>query len=311
MPATDAPGAIEASPSLAQPPEHPHRLVFLGSPAMAVPPLRGIVEAGFEVALVVSGADKRRGRGGAMAPTPVKAAALELGIPVTDRVDDALDLGADLGVVVAYGRLIRPRVLALLPMVNLHFSLLPRWRGAAPVERAILAGDAETGVCLMRLEVTLDTGPVYRRAVLTVGEDETAAHLRARLVEAGSALLVDGLRSGLRDPEPQVGEATYATKVEPADLELDWSRPAEELQRVVRLGAAWTTFRGHRLKVLAARLAPPAGAPLAPGQLAGTLVGTGLGVVELVEVQPEARAPQAAGAWRNGARPAAGERLGR
>ncbi|MBK9178352.1 MAG: methionyl-tRNA formyltransferase [Acidimicrobiales bacterium] len=309
MPAAPDPGGV--TPSLALPPEHPRRLVFLGSPAMAVPPLRGLVDAGFDVALVVSGADKRRGRGGSLTSTPVKAAALELGLPVTDRVDDALGMGADLGVVVAYGRLVRPHVLAVLPMVNLHFSLLPRWRGAAPVERAILAGDPETGVCLMQLEVTLDTGPVYRRATLAVGEHETAADLRARLVEVGTALLVDGLRSGLRDPEPQVGEATYAAKLEPAELQLDWSRPASELHRVVRLGEAWTTFRGHRLKVLAAEPAPTSGASLGPGEVAGTLVGTGHGVLELVEVQPEGRARQPAAAWRNGARPAAGERMGR
>jgi methionyl-tRNA formyltransferase len=135
--------------------------VYLGSPEAAVAPLQALVGAGFDVALVVSQPDRKRGRGGALVPTPVKSAALELGLAVSDRVDDALTVGADLGVVVAYGRLVRPHVLARLDLVNLHFSLLPRWRGAAPVERAILAGDDETGVCLMRLEEGLDTGPVY------------------------------------------------------------------------------------------------------------------------------------------------------
>jgi methionyl-tRNA formyltransferase len=237
----------------------------------------------------------------------VKAAARDLGVPVTDRVDDVLDAAADLGVVVAFGRLVKPHVLAALPMVNIHFSLLPRWRGAAPVERAILAGDAETGVCLMALEETLDTGPVYRRQAVAIGPDETAAELRGRLVDVGTRLLVDALREGLGEPVPQEGEPTYAAKIDPAELCLDWSQPAAHLHKVVRVGGAWTTFRGRRLKVLRAAVADAA---LPPGQLDGPLVGTGEGALELVEVQPEGRAAQPAGAWRNGARPAAGERLG-
>ncbi|MEO7442120.1 MAG: methionyl-tRNA formyltransferase, partial [Acidimicrobiales bacterium] len=125
-------------------------------------PLEALLSAGHEVALVVSNPDRRRGRGSALVPSPVKAAAVSAGLAVTDRVDDVLAVGAQLGVVVAFGRLIKPHVLDVVEMVNLHFSLLPRWRGAAPVERAILAGDAETGVCLMRLEAGLDTGPVHR-----------------------------------------------------------------------------------------------------------------------------------------------------
>jgi methionyl-tRNA formyltransferase len=140
------------------------RLVFLGTPEAAVPPLRALHDAGHEVALVVSAADKRRGRGSALTPSPVKAAALELGLPVTDRVDDVLSLtpAPDLGVVVAYGRIIKPHILQAVRMINLHFSLLPRWRGAAPVERAILAGDRTTGVCVMDVEEGLDTGGVHR-----------------------------------------------------------------------------------------------------------------------------------------------------
>src|SRR5262245_12686078 len=175
---------------------------------MAVPPLRALVEAGFDVALVVSRADARRGRGGALSPSPVKAAALDLGLAVTDRVDDLLDLDPrpPLGVVVAFGRLIRPHVLAAVPMVNVHFSPLPRWRGAAPVERAIRAGDARTGVCLMDVEEGLDTGGVYRRAGVDIGPDETADELRARLVAIGTEQLVDALASGLGEPVPQEGE---------------------------------------------------------------------------------------------------------
>src|SRR3954469_10784612 len=170
-------------------PEHPRRLVYLGTPAAAVPPLVGLLDAGFDVALVVSRADAKRGRGGGLQPSPVKAAALERGVPVTDRIDDALPVGADLGVVVAYGRIIRPPVLAVLPMVNIHFSLLPRWRGAAPVERAILAGDVETGVCIMGIDEGLDTGPVYDCHVIPIAPQETAAELRARLASVGTEML--------------------------------------------------------------------------------------------------------------------------
>ena len=272
-----------------------------------MPPLRGLVEAGFDVALVVSGADRRRGRGSSLSPSPVKAAALELGLPVTDRVDDVLEVGAGLGVVVAYGRLVRPHVLAAVPMVNLHFSLLPRWRGAAPVERAVLAGDEETGVCLMQLEEGLDTGPVYGCERVAVGPEDTLDELRSRLVAVGTDLLLRSLREGLGTPVPQEGEVTYAAKLDPAELRLDWSRPAVELHRVVRLGRAWTTFRGARLRVLRARVAGGGGTP---GELTGTVVATGEGGLELVEVQPEGRRPMAASAWLAGARPGPGERLG-
>jgi methionyl-tRNA formyltransferase len=275
-----------------------------------VGPLRALVAAGHDVALVVSRPDRRRGRGGALVPSPVKAAARELGLPVTDRVDDLLDLGADLAVVVAYGRIIRPHVLAVLPMVNVHFSLLPRWRGAAPVERAILAGDEVTGVCIMALEEGLDTGPVYACAERAIGEEETLEEVRSALAETGARMLVDLLAAGLPDPRPQEGEPTYAAKIEPAEHRLDWARPAVGLHRVVRLGQAWTTFRGHRLRVLQARVAP--GDAVAPGQLdpVSLRVGTGDGALELVEVQPEGKGPQPAAAWRNGARLQPGERMG-
>ena len=283
--------------------------MYLGTPEAAVPPLQALADADHDVALVVSQPDRKRGRGAALVPSPVKAAALDLGLPVTDRVDDVLGTGADLGVVVAYGRLIKPHVLDALPMVNVHFSLLPRWRGAAPVERAILAGDDRTGVCLMALEEGLDTGPVYVRAETPIGHDETADELRARLVGIGTRQLVEELAAGLGHPTAQAGEPTYAAKIEPHELELDWSRPAVELHRLVRLGRAWTTFRGKRLKVLRVALA---GGPQEgdPGTLAGLDVATGDGGLTLVEVQPEGKAPQPADAWRNGARPAPGERLG-
>ena len=259
--------------------------------------------------LVVSQPDKKRGRGGALLPSPVKAAAKELGLPVTARVDDLLQAGAELGVVVAYGRLVKPHVLAVLPMVNIHFSLLPRWRGAAPVERAILAGDAVTGVCVMALEEGLDTGPVYACEERAIGEEETLDELRARLTEIGTRMLVDLLASGLPEPRAQEGEPTYAAKIEPEEHHLDWTRPAVELHRVIRLGQAWTTFRGRRMRVLRARLS--ARADIGPGEINPTalVVGAGEGALELVDVQPEGKGPQPAAAWRNGARLRPGERF--
>ena len=213
------------------------RLVFLGTPEAAVEPLRTLVRAGHDVALVVSRADKRRGRGSALVPSPVVAG------------------GAELGVVVAYGRIVPVAVLNRLPMVNLHFSLLPRWRGAAPVERAILEDDAETGVCLMAVEAGLDTGPIYAEVATAIGEDETADQLRARLVVLGCGLLEEHLargRAGLPVPRDQAGTPTYAEKVLPGEHVLHWEQPADQLRRVIRGGRAWTTFRGRRLGVPAA-----------------------------------------------------------
>jgi methionyl-tRNA formyltransferase len=278
--------------SLPPAPRHPRRLVFLGTPATSVVPLRALVDAGHEVALVVSQPDRRRGRGSARSPSPVKAAALDLGLPVTDAVDDATTVGADLGVVVAFGRLIKPHVLAELPMVNLHFSLLPRWRGAAPVERAILAGDDRTGVDLMVVEEGLDTGGVYARAEVPIGPDDTAEQLRARLAELGAELLVTNLAQGLGEPVSQRGEATYAHKIEPDDLAIDWAAPAAVIHRVVRVGGAWTTHDGSRLKVWRTALTPPA--------RDGVEVPTGDGGIWLVEVQPEGRRRMPARAWANG-----------
>lgn len=287
------------------------RLVFLGTPDAAVPPLRALVSAGHDVVCVVTRADKRRGRGADLSASPVKVAATELGLRVSHRVDDVIGSGAELGVVVAFGQLIKPHVLAELPMVNLHFSVLPRWRGAAPVERAILAGDAETGVCLMELEEGLDTGPIHGCRKVTIEPEETADELRAALVEEGTDLLLQQLRDGLTPPVPQHGTPTYAAKIEPAELQLDWSRPAAELDRVVRLGRAWTMFRARRLRVLRARVvALPSGHPAQPGALQGFTVGTGHDALELLEVQPEGKLPMAAREWHNGARPVPGELLG-
>lgn len=287
------------------------RLAFLGSPEDAVPSLRALHAAGHDVVLVVSAPDRRRGRGSATSPTPVKAAALELGIPTTDRVDDVVDCGAELGVVVAYGAIIRPHVLDRLRMVNLHFSLLPRWRGAAPVERAILAGDERTGVCVMDVAEELDTGAVHACAEIPIDDEVTARELRARLAELGAGLLVDVLERGLGEGTPQSEDGvTYAHKITSEDLVLRWDRPASELRRVVRIGGANTTFRGARLKVLSAAAAEDR-PDLEPGVLDGTVVGCGDGTaLELRIVQSEGRAAMAADDWLRGARPERGERLG-
>jgi len=289
------------------------RLAFLGTPEIAVPPLRALVDAGHDIALCVTRPDRRRGRGGAVTPSPVKAAALELGLAVSHSMEDVADAGVELAVVVAYGRIIPASLLARVPMVNLHFSLLPRWRGAAPVERALLAGDQETGVCLMKVEEGLDTGPVYARRSVPIGDDEDLSTLRDELVTAGCVLLVTALAhgaAGLPVPVPQSGEPTIAPKLTPDDLRLHWEEPGVQLHRVVRLGRAWTTFRGKRLGVLRATpvAAPEPAGP--PGTLVGTVVCTGAGGLALDQVQPESRAPMPAGDWARGVRPLAGERLG-
>lgn len=254
---------------------------------MAVPPLEGLVAAGHELVLVVTGVDKRRRRGSDTSPSPVKAAAGRLGIPVSHVIDDVLAVGAELGVVVAFGRIIKPHVLAELPMINLHFSLLPRWRGAAPVERALLGGDEVTGVCVMAIDAGLDTGGVYASVEVPIGDHATAGQLRVELVDAGTRLLIETLDRGLGEPEPQAGEATYAAKIESADLHIDWAASVEQIDRLIRLGGAWTTFRGARFKIHSAIVVD--------GEIVPTLV------------QPEGKPTMEYVSWRNGARPDPGE----
>jgi len=287
------------------------RLVYLGTPELAVPPLRALVEAGHDVALVVTRVDRRRGRGGATSPSPVKLAALELGIPVSHSMDDVLTVGAELGVVVAFGRLIPPHVLDQLPMVNIHFSLLPRWRGAAPVERALLAGDAVTGVAVMAVANELDSGAVYATREVPIGPRATLGELRAELVDVGTELLLTTLSGPLPTPVPQSGEVTVAAKIRPEEVQLDWTTTAVELDRVVRVGGAWTTFRGRRLKVLAAEPVDddadpqPAGSVTSDGR-----VSTRSGSLRLQQVQPEGKSAMAWHDFANGSRPQPGEQLG-
>jgi methionyl-tRNA formyltransferase len=292
-------------------------LVFFGTPDAAVPPLRALHATGHEVALVVTQPDRRRGRGTEASPSPVKVAALELGLRVctpersSEVVDEVAASGAALGVVVAFGQILPEPLLESLPhgFVNMHFSLLPRWRGAAPVERAMLAGDAETGVCIMALEAGLDTGPIYARGVTPIGGHETAGELQSRLITLGTELLVATLPSVPHShPQPQVGQPTYADKLTVEEFELDWELPAADLARIVRAGnprpGAWTLDHGGRLKVWRAR-ALSASIEQPPGTVfAHTRVATGDGALELVEVQPEGKRVMAANAWLAGRREA-------
>ncbi len=296
------------------------RIVYLGTPSDSVPSLHALVAAGHDIALVLTQPDRRRSRGVDLVPSPVKSAALELGLPVlTPRrakevVDDVGVTGAELGVVVAFGQLLPPALLDALPLgfINVHFSLLPRWRGAAPVERAILAGDMETGVCIMALEAGLDTGPVYARVSTAIDPHETAGELHSRLVELGTDLVVATLPSiGTATPQPQSGEPTYAEKLTVEEFELDWSRPAAELARLVRAGnpkpGAWTRASGKRIKVLRAHPVDgeaPGGAIVAPAS-----VGSGRGLLALDEVQPEGKRPMDGIDWVRGVRHA-GRQLG-
>ena len=288
------------------------RVVYLGTPADAVPPLRALVGAGHEIAVVVTQPDRRRSRGSGTDPSPVKQAATELGLPVLtptrarEVIEDVRSSRADLGVAVAFGQVLPPKFLDTLPhIVNMHFSLLPRWRGAAPVERAILAGDTETGVCLMRIEEGLDTGGVYACASTPIGADETAGELHSRLVDLGTDLLLEYVpRIPEIDPVPQHGEPTYAEKLSVEEFHIDPNRPAAELARVVRAGnprpGAWITVRGRRIKVWRARPAQGDDTPgsiRAPGELLTTD-----GALRLVEVQPEGRPHMSADAWLAGLR---------
>lgn len=289
------------------------RVVFLGSPADAVRPLRALVDAGHEVPLVVTQPDRRRSRGGGTDPSPVKVAATELGLPVVtpararEVIEEVRAANADVGVVVAFGQLLPPAFLETLRhgFVNVHFSLLPRWRGAAPVERAILAGDTETGVSLMRVDEGLDTGGVYASASTPIGPDETAGELHARLTDLGTGLLLEHLpRVPTTEPAPQQGEPTYAEKLAVDEFRLDPSRPADELARVVRAGnprpGAWMLVDGKRVKVWRAH---PEGGSGAPGGIMwpGELI-TSEGFLFLDEVQVAGKRPMSADAWLVGIR---------
>ncbi|HET9729649.1 MAG TPA: methionyl-tRNA formyltransferase [Acidimicrobiia bacterium] len=287
------------------------RIVYLGTPDDAVPPLRALVDAGHDIAFVVTQPDRRRSRGAGADASPVKRAALDLGLQVRtpdkarEIIEETRASGAELGVVVAFGQLLPVALLEALPhgFVNVHFSLLPRWRGAAPVERALLAGDRETGVCLMQIEAGLDTGPVFACERVPIEPDDSAGRLHERLTEVGTQVLVEQLPH-LRGmtPNAQTGEATYAEKLSVEEFHLDPQRSAEELARVVRAGnprpGAWFIANGRRIKVWQAHALDTAAAP---GQVnaAGEL-GTARGALALDEVQPEGKRPMPGRAWRAG-----------
>ena len=260
------------------------RIVFAGTPAFAVPSLRAACARG-EVVAVYTQPDRPAGRGRGVQASPVKLEATERGIPVLQpdslrnllARDTLRALKPDLMVVVAYGLLLPPKILDIpaLGCWNVHASLLPRWRGAAPIQRAIEAGDAETGVCLMQMEKGLDTGPVLLSQALAIGDEETGGQLHDRLSELGAQVLSDGLgllRAGMRPvarPQPEVG-VTYAHKLDKAEARLEWVQPAEVLARKVRAFNPWpvaeATLGGERLRIHGALALPLAHAAV-PGSV--------------------------------------------
>ncbi|WP_172300186.1 methionyl-tRNA formyltransferase [Pseudoruegeria sp. HB172150] len=283
------------------------RVVFMGTPDFSVPVLDALVEAGHEIACVYCQPPRPAGRGKKERPSPVLARAEALGLPVRHpaRLRDAADqqafaeLEADVAVVVAYG-LILPKPVLEAPKhgcLNIHASLLPRWRGAAPIQRAIMAGDAETGVCIMQMEAGLDTGPVLLREALGIGAEEAAGTLHDRLSALGARLIVEAL-ARLPDlvPEVQPEEGvTYAEKIDKAEARIDWSKPAAEVDRLIRglspFPGAWTMLRGERLKLLSSRVADMSGVPGTVLDDALT-VACGSGAVRITRLQRAGRGAQ-------------------
>ena len=297
-------------------------VIFFGTPEIAVGPLRALVAAGFAVDLVVTGVDKRRGRGSQTSPSPVKQAAIELQLPVTHEVSDAIALvassdakftGSYVGVVVAYGHIVSSEALQVLPMINIHYSLLPRWRGAAPVERALLAGDEQTGVCIMQVVEQLDAGDILSSATTQISQTDTTTTLRSRLGEIANPMLIEVLSNGVSTTQPQTGDIVVAAKITQADLEIDWSKPAAVIDRQVRVGGAFTFFHDKRFKIHSLKvsteifIAKPGNMVVVNDRV---LVACGQGVVELVEIQPEGKPRISAQDWKKGARLDAQSRLG-
>lgn len=281
------------------------RLAFLGTPEAAVASLRALVDAGHDVAVVITRPDRKRGRGGQLSASPVKACALELGLTVGHRLSDLDDLDVERGVVVAYGRLIPGDLLEQIPMLNVHFSLLPRWRGAAPVERAILAGDEETGVSIMTLEVDLDTGPVHLEERIAIGE-KTLASLLSELSVLGAEALTTVLGSPelLAHPKVQEGEVTYAAKLSKEEFHLMASSSAAQALRTVRLGQAFIVVEGRRLLVESAQEfdgddVASASITLRDGRV---VAGLAEGAIVLDRVRPESAKSMSALAWWSGRR---------
>ena len=294
------------------------RALFLGTPAAAVPSLAALTGVA-DVSAVITQPDAAKGRSKSKVAPPVKAAADEWGLAVVQPTTKAELLGAvedvefDVGVVVAYGRILTPAILDASPygFLNIHFSLLPRWRGAAPVERAILAGDETTGVALMQLDEGLDTGPVVAVREVEMVDDDTGGTLTARLSHVGADLLIDSIAdyvAGRRQPARQMsGGASHASRLTTAEAQLHGALPVDVAERMIRAfnprPGAWLILDGERLKVFAARAATttvPPGMLAFPGHV--PLVGFASGALELLEVQPAGHKPMSAQAWSNGRR---------
>jgi len=287
------------------PRERAKRIVYIGTPEIAVAPLQTLVAEGFVIELVVTGVDKRRGRGTETSANPVKAAALALGIPVSHDINDVLKLNPDglLGVVVAFGNIIAPEILQHVPMINIHYSALPRWRGAAPVERAILSGDSTTAVCIIQVVEQLDAGDVLATAPCAIGDDDSVVALRGRLGQLALPLLIDICSNGVSSQQAQTGEVVVARKITAHDLAIDWSSIPVAISRQVRLGNAFTFFDGKRFKVHEVSSASerlPAGSISVHD--ARVLVGARGGSIQLVTVQPEGKPRTSASEWARGAR---------
>ncbi|HUG52824.1 MAG TPA: methionyl-tRNA formyltransferase [Vicinamibacteria bacterium] len=307
--------------------------MFLGSGAFAVPSLAALLDAGHDVAALVTQPDREKGRGRALAAPPTKTLAQARGVPVLQppRIKEAgvvealRALRPEVQVVVAYGQILPRAVIDIPPLgtVNVHSSLLPRYRGAAPIHWAIVDGARETGVTTMLIDEGLDTGPLLMARSAAIGEEETTPELEARLAALGAAVLLEtleGLARGTLEPRPQDhSRATVARRLEKDDARMDWTRPAEEIARRVRGLQPWpgtaTRLAGRELKVLRARPepAPPAGTP--PGTVIaadgdGIVVAAGGGTrLRLLEVQPESRRAMSAAAFAAGARLEPGVRL--
>lgn len=296
-----------------------------------MPSLRALLASGHQVAAVLTQPDRPAGRGRQPRPSPVKQVATEHGIPLLQPTSlksaavqaQLREYGAELMVVVAYGLLLPPAVLELprRGCINVHASLLPRWRGAAPIQAALLAGDAQTGVCLMQLEQGLDTGPVLARAAVDIGPRETSSELHDRLAELGAQLLathLDGILAGAVRTEAQPADGvTYAHRIKKADARLDWARSATELDRHVRAYFGWpvadTQLDGQQLRVWRAE-SSEAESSATPGTIieidhAGVLVQTGAGALRLLEVQAPGRARTSALEFARG-RQLTGKQLG-
>ena len=284
------------------------RLAFLGTPEAAVVALHALVDAGHDVAIVVTRPDRRRGRGATLSPSPVKRAALELGLAVSHDLGDVDGASVERGIVVAYGAMVPAALLAEVPMLNVHFSLLPRWRGAAPVARAILAGDEETGVDIMGLEPTLDTGPIYAEVRTTIA-DKTLSELTDELARAGASALLEVLSREdlLAHPRAQSGDVSYAAKLTKESYRLDPSMGADLAARVVRLERSHIRVGARRLRLCRARIVDDVGraGTLSRGA-EGVVVHFATGSLLLEQVQPEGKRPMDSSAWWAGARLADG-----